>query len=147
MSGHLLENLSFDMGYTFQAWECSSGEYPQKMEDRLSDKAKHQVKGRLRYRILPRTLCLLDYAYQSDQIERGHKTDPVTDKTSTYINRMDAHQVLDLAVEHTLLQDWVYFKDFKIKIFSNNILDREYKEARGYPMTERSFGCTLSCSF
>ena len=144
LSGHLLEDLAFNVGYTYQDWEYD-GKYP-KMGDRLSDKAKHRVKGGLRYRILPRTLCLLDYSYQSDQIEYVHTTDPVTDKTTTYTNRMSSYQVFDLAVEHTLIRDKGYLKDLKIKVYSNNVLDEEYTQSRGYPMTDRTFGITLSCS-
>ena len=115
------------------------------MGDRLSDKAKHRFKGGLRYRILPSTLCMLDYSYQSDQIEYGHTTD-ANDVTTTYTNRMNSHQVVDLAVEHTLVRDQGYLKDLKIKVYSNNVLDEDYTQTRGYPMTDRTFGCALSCS-
>jgi len=144
LSGHLLQDLAFNVGYSYQDWEYD-GKYPE-MGDRLSDKAKHRVKGGLRYRILPSTLCMLDYSYQSDQIEYGHTTDPVTEETTTYTNRMDSYQVFDLAVEQTLIRDRGYLRDLKIKVYSNNVLDEDYKQKRGYPMTDRTFGCALSCS-
>ncbi len=143
LSGHLFENLAFNVGYSYQDWDYD-GKYPD-MGDRLSDKAKHRVKGGLRYNILPSTLCLLDYSYQSDQIEYGHTTD-ANDVTTTYTNRMDSYQVFDLAVEQTLIRDKGYLKDLTIKVYSNNVLDKEYKQKRGYPMTDRTFGFTLSCS-
>ena len=145
LSGHLLQDLAFNVGYSYQDWDYD-GKYPE-MGDRLSDKAKHRVKGGLRYKILPSTLCLLDYAYQSDQIAYNHREEPPgSENWIEYTNRMDSHQVFDVAVEHTLIRDKGFLKDLKLKVYSNNVLDEEYEQARGFPMTDRTFGVALSCS-
>ena len=146
LSGHLLQDLAFNVGYTYQDWDYD-GPYTAAYEE-LSDKAHHRVKGSLRYRILKNTLCMLDYAYQSEQIAHIMEEEPPdSGNTISYTNRMDSYQVFDLAVEQTLLRDRGYLKDLKIRVYSNNVLDEEYEQARGFPMTDRTFGVALSCSF
>lgn len=145
LSGQLWKDLAFNAGYTYQDWDYD-GKYPE-MGDRLSDKAHHRVNGGLRYKIMENTLCMLDYSYQSDQIAHNHREEPPgSDNWVTYTNRMSSHQVVDLAVEHTLVREQGYLEDLKIKVYSNNVLDEDYTQTRGFPMTDRTFGCALSCS-
>jgi len=145
LSGHFGKELAFNLGYTYQDFDYD-GPYLAAAQ-KLSDRADHRVNAGLRYRILKDTLCMLDYSYQSRQVEHVQREDPWgSGNIVSYKNRMDGHQIFDFAIEHTLFQNRSLLKKLKIKFYINNLLDEDYEEARGYPMTDRTFGCALSCS-
>ena len=145
LSGHLWKDLAFNLGYAYQDFDYD-GPYLAAAQ-KLSDRAHHRVNAGFRYRIFKDTLCMLDYSYQSEQEEHIQREQPWgSGKLINYTNKMDSHQVIDFAIEHTLFRNKGLLKDFRIKFYINNLFDEDYQEAKGYPMTDRTIGCALSCS-
>ena len=83
--------------------------------EKLDDRAKHRVNAGLRYNLFEKTLLLLDYKYQEKQIAYVCEEEPNG-----------------------------FIKDGVLKFYVNNLLDEEYENSRGYPMTDRTFGVALS---
>lgn len=144
--GELWENLSFNLGYVYQDWDYD-GQHTEAAEE-LSDRAHHRIKAGFRYRFLENTVFMLDYAYQSEQVEHIQKEEPPdSGHIISYENYMDSYHVFDAAIEHTLPVDSGYLKELGIKVYVENLFNEDYEQARGYPMTDRTFGCAVSCSF
>lgn len=146
ISGHLLENLAFNLGYTYQDWDYD-GQYLEAAEE-LSDRADHRFNGGLRYTPFENTLIMMDYRYQDEQIAHIQEEDPPdSGNIISYENPMNSYQVFDLAIEQRLIHDQPSIKDLRVKLFINNLTNERYEEERGFPMTDRTFGVALKGSF
>ncbi|XPS86823.1 uncharacterized protein Dvar_48410 [Desulfosarcina variabilis str. Montpellier] len=146
LSGTIWRAFSFNVGYVYQDWDYD-GPYPSAIEE-LSDRAKHRVNAGLRYRIFKNTLFMVDYSYQSEQTAYINEEDPpLSGDFIAYENDMDSFNVFDMAIEQILIRKSTYFHDLKLKVYSKNVFDEEYEDERGYPMTDVTFGCSISCSF
>ncbi len=146
MSGHLLENLSFNIGYAYQDWDYD-GQFLEAAEE-LSDRAKHRFSAGVRYRPFKTTLCILDYRYQDEQIAHIQREEPPdSGHIISYENPMNSYQVFDFAIEQNLIQDKLHIKDLSVKLFINNLFNESYEEERGYPMTDRTYGIALKGLF
>lgn len=146
LSGHVLEGLAFNLGYTYQDWDYD-GQYLEASEA-LSDRAHHRLNAGLRYYPFKDTLLMLDYRYQDEQIAHIQEEDPPdSGHIISYENPMNSYQVFDFAVEQRLVHDRKYIKDLSVKFFVNNLTNQGYEEEDGYPMTDRTYGIALKGSF
>ena len=144
LNGHILDNLSFYLGYAYQELESKGSELIGKEE--LDDRAKHRVNAGLRYNPFENTLLMLDYKYQSKQVSYTSE-EVAEDEWVFYKVPMDAYDLFDFAVEQTLFNEWGFIKDGVLKLYVTNIFDEEYENSRGYPMTDRTYGVALSFGF
>jgi len=151
INGHLMKNLGFYLSYAFNEWKYKGPHKggPEEWADQdLSDRARHRLNAGLRYRAFENTLLLLDYKYQSDQTQQ--LTEMVADDPSNLFIKevsFDSFHVFDFAVEQTLFANRSKIKKGTLKLYVSNLLDEEYSNSRGYPMTDRTFGASLSFKF
>ena len=144
LDGHILDNLSFYTSYAYQEFKSKGSEPVGKTE--LDDRAKHRINAGLRYNPFEHTLLMLDYKYQSKQV--SYTSEEVDDDEWVFYRvPMDAYDLFDFAIEQTLFKEYGYIKDGVLKFYVNNLLDEEYENTRGYPMTDRTFGAALSFGF
>lgn len=144
LSGHLMDDLSFYLGYAYQKFENKGGELAG--EDAVDNIAKNRVNAGLRYNLFANTTLLLDYKYQDDQVVQ--KADEVTPGEWEFSEiPMDAYHVFDLAVRQTLLKQWGFLENAILKVYVNNLLDEEYENLSGYPATDRTIGAALDVYF
>ncbi|MCK4618315.1 MAG: TonB-dependent receptor [Desulfobacterales bacterium] len=144
LNGHILDNLSFYASYAYQKLVSKGSEPAGKTE--LADRPKHRVNAGLRYNLFENTLLMLDYKYQSKQVSYTSE-EVAEDEWVFYRVPMDAYDLFDFAVEQRLFDEWSFVKDGVLKFYVNNLLDEEYENTRGYPMTDRTYGVALSFGF
>ena len=141
--GNLLDNLSFYAGYAFQEFE-NKGDEPVGQEE-VDDRPKHRVTAGLRYKPLNQTTLMLDYKYQSRQVAYS-SVEVATDVYVFHAVPMKAYHVFDLACQQQVFEKFGSFKDGKVKLYINNLLNETYQDSRGYPMTDRTVGIAVSFS-
>jgi outer membrane receptor protein involved in Fe transport len=140
LSGHLMDDLSFYLGYAYQAFDNKGGEPAG--ETALDAIAKNRVNAGLRYNLFENTLLLLDYKYQDEQVvQKGEEIAP--DEWEFTEIPMDDYHVFDLAVQQTLFKNRGSLKNATIKFYINNLLDEDYENLSGYPATDRTYGVAL----
>ena len=66
VNGHLMDDLSFYLGYAYQTLESKGGEPAG--EAATDDIAENRVNAGLRYEVFRNTLVMLDYKYQDEQV-------------------------------------------------------------------------------
>ncbi|BBO89066.1 TonB-dependent receptor [Desulfosarcina ovata] len=144
LSGHLMDDLSFYLGYAYQKFENKGGELAG--EDAVDDIAKNRVNAGLRYRLFENTTLLLDYKYQDEQVvQKAEEVAP--DEWEFSEIPMDAYHVFDLAVRQTLFKKWGFLENATLKVYINNLLDENYENLSGYPATDRTYGAALDVYF
>ena len=147
LNGHIFDPLSFYVSYAYTDWRYHgphTAPYGDAAEQ-LDDRAKNRVNAGLRYHLFENTLLLLDYKYQEKQIAYVCEEEPEgSDIWHCYDNPMDSYDVFDFAVEQTLFKKYGVLKDVVLKFYVNNLFDEEYENSRGYPMTDRTYGGSLS---
>ncbi len=144
LSGHLMEDLSFYLGYAYQKFENKGSELAG--EDAVDNVAENRVNAGLRYNVFANTTLLLDYKYQDDQVVRkANEVGP--DEWEFTDIAMDAYHVFDLAVRQALFAKWGFFENATLKVYVNNLLDEEYENLSGYPATDRTYGAALDINF
>ena len=143
-TGHISDDLSFYLNYVYTDLSNQGNEPVGKEAE--DERAEHRVNAGIRYTLFDNTVFMLDYKYQSEQIQQvSEEIGP--DQYSWYTVNMDAYSLFDFAVEHTLFKACGSFKNIVAKFYINNLLDEEYVNSRGYPMTDRTFGVSLGCNF
>ena len=144
VSGHLMDDLSFYLGYAYQKFENKGGEPAG--EDAVDNIAKNRLNAGLRYRMFANTTLMLDYKYQDDQVvQKAEEVAP--DEWEFYEIPMDAYHVFDLAVKQTLFRKWGFFENATLKVYVNNLLDEDYENLSGYSATDRTYGAALDVYF
>jgi outer membrane receptor protein involved in Fe transport len=150
INGHLFEPLSFYFGYGYTDWRYhgpTTGLYGEAAEQ-LDDRAKFRISAGLKYRPFENTKLMIDYTYQDKQVALTCEEEPEgSDNWVCNENPMDSYQVVDFAIQQTLLKDRWHIRDAALKFYINNLLDEEYENKRGYPMTDRTYGVSLSLNF
>ncbi len=141
LSGHLMEKLSFYVGYAFQEFESQGDELAGKTE--ADDRAKNRVNVGLRYSLFKNTLLLLDYQYQDKQvIEQAEEL-----ANDVWIFRkvpIDDFQLVDFGIQQTLFEEAGPLKHGVLRLFVKNLFDVSFEDTNGYPGTDRVFGFGLS---
>ena len=144
MAGSLLDNLSFYVSYAYQKFDYDGTE-PAGME--LGDVAKHRINAGLCYHPFEKTLVMLDYKYQDEQVAHNVAEKPEgSGNWTAYDNPMDAYHVFDLGVEQTIYSGPA-IQNLMLGFYVNNLFDEEYENTRGFPMTDRTFIGAVSFLF
>lgn len=144
IAGTLLDNLSFYFSYAFQEFDYDGAE-PAGME--LGDVAKHRVNAGLHYCPFEKTLVMLDYKYQDKQVAHNVAEEPEgSGNWIAYDNPMDAYHVFDLGVEQTIYSG-SSTQNLVLGFYVNNLLNEEYENSRGFPMTDRTYTGVVTFSF
>ncbi|BBO82340.1 hypothetical protein DSCO28_29060 [Desulfosarcina ovata subsp. sediminis] len=144
LDGKIFDNLSFYANYAYTELRSMGGEPAG--EEAEAERAKHRVNAGLRYNLFENTMLMLDYKYQSEQSSQVSE-EISEDEYEWYTIDMDAYHVFDFAVEQTLFKKYGYVENAVLKFYINNLLDEEYENTRGFPMTDRTCGAALSFSF
>ena len=139
-SGHLIDDLSFYLAYSWQDFD-NRGNEPAGQEE-LDERAKHHVKAGLRYSPFARTTVMLDYQYQSDQVTDVYE-EIATNVWTYHEAAIDAYHTFDLALEQVLVENRGALKDMKLKLYIKNLFDEGYCDQSGYPGTDRTIGAAL----
>ena len=102
----------------------------------------------LRYHLFEKTLLLLDYKFQDDQVQQIMEIVD-DDPSDLYVREavLDSYHVFDFAVDQQLFENWNKIKKGTLKVYVNNLLDEEYSNSRGVPMIDRTFGAALTFKF
>jgi outer membrane cobalamin receptor len=90
----------------------------------------------------------LDYEYQDKQVKEI--VDVIDEDEGEWEVRevqIESYEIFDLAVEQTLFDEWGFVKEGVLKLYVNNLLDKEYQTSLGYPATDRTYGIALSFGF
>ncbi len=141
LNGHLMDDLSFYLGYAYQTFDNKGGEPAG--ETAVDNIAKNRVNAGLRYHLFENTLLLLDYKYQDEQVVQ--KSEEITPNEWEFTKiPMDAYHVFDLAVQQTLFKHRGPLKNATLKFYINNLLNEDYENLSGYPATDRTCGAALS---
>ncbi len=151
INGNIVNNLYFYVSYSYNDWEYEGPHRggPEEWADQeLGDRAKHRLNAGVRYNLFDDTLLLLDYKYQDEQVQQI--IDIVgNDPSDLYVHEaaLDSYHVFNFAVEQQLFQNWNNIRSPKLKLYVNNLFDENYSNNQGYPMTDRTYGCSLSFDF
>ncbi len=146
LNGHIFDNLGFYIGYSFLELR-NMGSEPAG-EEAVSERAKHRVNAGLRFQPFSNTLLMLDYRFQDKQVAHVYQeVPPGSGNLMTYDVPMDSYHVFDFSVEQTLFKKHRYIKDAKLKFYIKNIFDEHYENQLGFPMTDRTFGGSISFKF
>ena len=144
LNGSLVDALSFYVSYAFQDFDYDGSEPAGK---ELGDVAKHRVNAGLRYRPFDRTVLMLDYKYQDEQIAHTVAESPAgSGNYVSYDTPMAAYNVFDLGVKQTLYSG-ANIKDLALGVYVNNLFNEKYENSRGFPMTDQSYTAELSLRF
>lgn len=150
INGHLFDRLSFYVSYAYSDWDFHGPKTgPQgSAAEKLGDRARHRVNAGIGYNVFKNTCLLMDYKYQDEQIAHiCEEEPPESGFWHCYDNPMDSYHVVNFAIEQKLFTKHPYIKDARVKFYINNLFDEDYENMRGYPMTDRTFGGSISFRF
>ncbi len=142
VGGNLTETLSLHLSYAWQTFE-NKGDEPAG-ETELDQRAEHRINAGLSYAVFEKTMLLLDYYYQSEEV-----TD-VSDAETDYFRTVEngAYHLVDIGVDQTLIQSRNGFKEVMLSLYVKNLFDETYYEnageSAGFPATNRTYGIGLS---
>ena len=146
LNGNLSRDLYFMLGYAWQDFEYKGDNYPASAKEELDNRAEHFLNAKLTYQLTDPTRLILDYQYQDEQvIEKSEEIEP--DVYEFQEIEIDSYQVVDLAVEHTLFNQWRGIDKGMFKLYVNNMFNQDYKNTSGYPATDVTVGTGLSFEF
>jgi outer membrane receptor protein involved in Fe transport len=144
IGGHLMEQLSFYMTYSWQDFDNQGDEYAGETE--LDQRAEHRISAGLRYQLFETTELKLDYQYQSDETTEVSEeiTEDVWDFRQVAI---DAHHTVDFGVEQILWKNKWMIDEASFSAYVKNVFDETYFNTSGFPANDRTFGATLRLCF
>lgn len=151
INGTLGRSTEFYASYAYNEWKYKGPHNggPEEWADQdLSDRAKHRLNAGIRYRLFNNTLLLTDYKYQSEQSQQVIEMFD-DDPNNLFVKEvsLESFHVFDFAVEQLLFNEWNSMKKGTLKLYVNNLLNEEYSNSRGYPMTDRTVGASFSFRF
>jgi len=144
LGGHLTDDLSFYLGYSWQDFE-NQGDEPAG-EEVVSQRAEHRVSAGLRYQLFAKTALMLDYYYQSDEVEDVYEEVA----TNVYDYRqveIDAYHTVDFGIEQVLCENQGPLQRAVLNLYVKNLFDEKYYDTSGYEALDRYFGASLTFSF
>ena len=150
INGHILDNLFFYFGYSFLELRNMGGELAG--EEAIDERAKHRINAGLRFRPLPDTTIMLDYRFQDKQVAHVYQeVPPGSGNLISYDEPIGAYHVFDFSIEQKLnlgkILGNTYIKEATFKFYIKNLFDKFYENQRGFPMTDRNFGGSISIKF
>ncbi len=142
LGGHLTDLLSFYLTYSWQQFD-NQGDEPAG-ETELDQRAANRVTAGLSYKLFATTDLTLDYYYQSKE------TTEISEEIAEdvwYFTQVDndAYQVVDFGVCQQLFKGGAFPKT-TLRVYVKNLFDERYKNASGYPATDRTFGAAVTLS-
>ncbi|MBT8340715.1 MAG: TonB-dependent receptor [Desulfatitalea sp.] len=143
-NGHLANNLSFYLGYSWQDFENRGDESAAETE--LDQRARHRVSAGIRYQLLEKTELKMDYRFQSSEVtEVSYKlSDDVW-----YFRRVsiDAHHTVDVGIEQVLWEKKYLMQEAALSLYVKNLFDEAYYNTEGFMADDRTAGATLRLRF
>lgn len=144
VGGHLLEDLSFYLSYSWQDFD-NRGDEPAGQTE-LDQRAKNRVSAGLRYQLFEKTTLMLDYYYQDDEVtEISEEIAPdVFDFRQVEI---DNYHTVDVGIEQVLFENKWLLQKSVLNLYVRNLFDEEYYDTTGYPAVDRFYGASLKITF
>jgi outer membrane receptor protein involved in Fe transport len=144
LGGHILDDLSFYLSYSWQEFE-NQGDEPAG-ETELDQRAKNRMSAGLCYNLFENTALLTDVNYQSKEtIEISEEVSP--DVWDFRQVQNDDYYTVDLSVQQKLLFSKGFLRNAMVSVYVKNVFNEEYYDAAGFPATDRTIGTTMSVSF
>jgi iron complex outermembrane receptor protein len=138
LNGKVHKKLKLNLSYAFQKYFNQGDEAAG--DEEAGNRPDHRMNAGLRYTFINNLVFMADYLYQSEQVEIIYNDD---DDTITR-NKMNACQLVNTGLAYTFIDKKWGMENAIVKIFVNNVFNENYENARGYRMTDRTFGCALS---
>jgi iron complex outermembrane receptor protein len=143
LNGNITDDLDFLLGYAWQDFNNQGNEPAGKTE--LDNRPTDQVFAKLVYKLFNPTKLILEYEYQSEQIIV--KADKIAADVHEFSEiAIDSFHLFNFGVEQTLFSKWNSFSNGVLKLYVKNLFGEDYKNATGYPATDRTFGIAFSFS-
>jgi len=139
--GNIGRDLNLNVSYSYQKFINQGDELAGNQE--ASDKAKHKVKASARYQLIRNLFVSVDYSFQSKQVATTYE-EISPDVYEEYRTEMDPYQIVNMGVSYNFIEDQFGLNEVKLDVYVKNLLNEEYENAKGYPMTDRTYGCSLS---
>ena len=141
LGGHLTDNLSFCLTYSWQKIFNQGDEKAGETE--LDNQAEHRVTAGLAYTLFKKTTFMLDYYYQSGEITQNYEE--IDDDNWYFLETENpAYSVFNFGIEQLLFKRDRFPRQASLKVYAKNIFDEKYCNASGYPATGRTFGVSFS---
>ncbi|MGD9210762.1 MAG: TonB-dependent receptor, partial [Desulfobacteraceae bacterium] len=138
LGGHLTEKLSLYFSYAWQTFENQGDEKAGETE--LDERAENRLNVGARYALFEKTLLMLDYYYQSEEVTETY------DEDTDYFNEVenDPYHLFDVGISQTLIESKGTLKDMILSFYIKNLFDESYYDSSGFPATDRTYGVSLS---
>jgi iron complex outermembrane receptor protein len=146
ISGHLTDDLYFLLGYAWQDFKYDGDKYTVSASEEIDERPKHCVLARCTYKLSDVTSLTLDYEYQDAQVIENWEeiSDGIYEK---YRTKIDSYNLLGLSIRHTLFENWQGIKQGVVRIYSQNLLNEEYRNMNAYPGTPVTVGTGITFKF
>lgn len=151
INGNILEDLSFNLSGAYVDWNYKGpedGGIADISSANLTDRAKYRINAGITYNLKENMQFHLDYKHQDKQVKEV--VDVIDEDAGIIETRevvIDSYGVMDLSFTYIPFEKWKRITSPTLKIFVNNLLDKEYVNVSGYPATERIFGVSLDLGF
>lgn len=144
LGGHLLDDLSFYLSYSWQDFD-NQGDEPAGQTE-LDQRAQHRITAGLCYDLFADTALMVDYNYQSKEIIEISEevADDVWDFRQV---ENDAYHTVDVSVRQKLFAGKGFLQNAEASVYVKNLFNEKYFDSTGFPATDRTIGVTLSASF
>ena len=144
LGGHILDDLSFYLSYSWQKFENQGDELAGQTE--LDQRAKNRISAGLCYNLFANTALLTDVNYQSKEtIEISEEvSEDVWDFRQV---ENDAYSTIDFSVQQKFFSSKGFLRNAMVSVYVKNVFNEEYYDAAGFPATDRTIGTTISVSF
>lgn len=130
-----MENLSLHMGYTYNDARDKS---PGRVTDKVTGIPKHKVDGSLKYKLSSSGTCFyLNMLYADSTYSKL----PTPDNPSVSILEADSFTIFNGKITQKFLKHW------EASMAVDNIFDRNYEPASGFPAPGRSIWIAISAKF
>lgn len=145
LNGDVFEPLNISASYSYQKY-INQGNEPAG-EEAASDMAKHKFNAGARYKLLKNLVLIADYSYRAKQVATYYDEEEDEEGNTVYYvekSAIPSYQLVNLGLSFAFIDHMFGIKNAAFKVFVNNVFDEEYENARGYKMTGRTYGCSLS---
>ena len=149
INGDLTEKLSMNISVAYVDWRYGgpTGGKEEMSADDLRGRAKYRINSGVTYNQTERLQFHLDYKHQDKEVREV--IDVIDEETNLFNIReveIDSYGVMDFSAAYKFPDKW-HIKHPRVKVFVNNLLDREYVNTSGYLAPDRTFGASLSFAF
>ena len=146
VSGHLTDDLYFLLGYAWQHFEYDGDKYLASAKDEIDERPENFALAKLTYRLSDATSVTIDYEYQDDQVTETVE-EVEADVYTVYRTEIKAYGLAGISITHTLFKEWDGIRNGVVRLYSQNLLNKDYLNTSAYPGTPLTVGTGISFEF